>query len=67
MSKTTVRCFYTILIHLSFHSDFRQVMDRARFRGRDRVKTMFLDRIVIPGSTKNVDLTCLTWQNHGDH
>jgi len=28
---------------------------------------MFLDRNVVPGSTKDVDpRTCLTWQNHSD-
>ena len=42
-------------------------MGRVRFRGRDRVRTKFWDRNVIPGSTKYVDPgTCLTWQNHGD-
>jgi len=32
-------------------------MGRVRFRGRDWVRTTFLDRNVDPG-------TCLTWQNH---
>ncbi len=42
-------------------------MGRVRFRGRERVRSMFLDNNVGPGSTKDVDPgTCLTWQNHGD-
>ncbi len=32
-------------------------MGRVRFRGRDWVKSIFLDSNVDPG-------TCLTWQNH---
>ncbi len=41
-------------------------MGRVRFRGRDWVKSIFLDRNVDPGSTKDVDPgTCLSWQNHG--
>ncbi len=40
-------------------------MGRVRFRGRDWVKSIFLDNNVDPGSTKDVDPgTCLTWQNH---
>ncbi len=40
-------------------------MGRVRFRGRDWVKSIFLDCNVDPGSTKDVDPgTCLTWQNH---
>ena len=43
-------------------------MGRVRFRGRDWVKSIFLDNNVDPGSSKDVDPgTCLTWQNHGDH
>ncbi len=43
-------------------------MGRVRFRGRDWVKSIFLDSNVDPGSTNYVDPgTCLTWQNHGDH
>ncbi len=34
-------------------------MSRIRFRGRDWVKSIFLDSNVDPG-------TCLSWQNHGD-
>ncbi len=42
-------------------------MGRVRFRGRDCVKSIFLDHNVDPGSTKDVDRgTCLTWLNHGD-
>ncbi len=42
-------------------------MGRVRFRGRDWVKSIFLDSNVDPGSTNYVDPgTCLTWQNHGD-
>ncbi len=42
-------------------------MGRIRFRGRDWVKSIFLNSNVDPGSTKDVDPgTCLTWQNHGD-
>jgi len=42
-------------------------MGRIRFRGRNRVKTKFSDRNVVPGSIKYVDPgTCLTWKNHGD-
>ncbi len=42
-------------------------MGRVRFRGRDRVKSIFLDSNVDPGSTKDVDPgTYLTSQNHGD-
>ncbi len=38
-------------------------MGRFRFRGKDWVKSIFLDSNVI---TKDVDPeTCLTWQNHG--
>ncbi len=29
-------------------------MGRVRFRGRDKVRSMFLDNNVDPGSTKNV-------------
>ncbi len=33
----------------------------------DRVRSMFLDSNVVPGSTKHVDPgTCVTWQNHGN-
>ncbi len=39
----------------------------GRVRGRDWVKSIFLDSNVDPGSTNYVDPgTCLTWQNHGD-
>ncbi len=42
-------------------------MGSVRFRGRDWVKSIFLDSNVDPGSTKDVDPgTCLTWQNHGN-
>ncbi len=42
-------------------------MGKGRFRGRDWVKSIFLDSNVDPGSTKDVDPgTCLTWQNQGD-
>lgn len=42
-------------------------MGTVRFRGRDWVKSIFLDSNVDPGSTKDVDPgTCPTWQNHGD-
>ncbi len=42
-------------------------MGRVRFRGRDWVKSIFLDSNVDPGSTNYVDPgTCLTWQNHGN-
>ncbi len=42
-------------------------MGRVRFRGRDWVKSIFLDSNVDPGSTNYVDPgTYLTWQNHGD-
>jgi len=42
-------------------------MGRVRFRGRDRVRTKFPGRNVVPGSTKNVDPgACLTWQYHSD-
>ncbi len=43
-------------------------MSRVRFRGRDRVRSIFLDnhfgvlyqqKMLIPGM-------CLAWQNHGD-
>ncbi len=40
-------------------------MVRVRFRGKDRVRSMFLDGNVDSGLI-NVDLgKCLTWQNHG--
>ncbi len=43
-------------------------MGRVRCRGRDRVRSIFLDNNVDPGSIKDVDPgTCCTWQNHGDH
>ncbi len=35
-------------------------MGRVRFRGRDWVKSVFLDSNVDPG-------TCLTWKNHSNH
>ncbi len=42
-------------------------MGRVRFRGRDWVKSVFLESHFDPGSTKDVDPgTCLTWQNHGN-
>ncbi len=44
-------------------------MGRVRLRGRDWVKSIFLDSNVDPGSIKDVDPgTCLTWQpsNHSD-
>ncbi len=42
-------------------------MGRVRFGDRDRVRSIFLDNNVDPGSTKDVDLgTCLTCQNHDD-
>ncbi len=42
-------------------------MGRVRFRGRDWVKSIFLDSNVNPGSTNYVDPgTCLAWQNHSD-
>ncbi len=43
-------------------------MGRFRLRGRDWVKSVFLDSNVDPGSIKDVDPgTCLTWQNHSNH
>jgi len=58
---TRVRCFYISVIQLSFPSDFRDYF----WVGLDiGVGIWFLDRNVVPGSTKYVDPgTSLTWQN----
>jgi len=43
-------------------------MGRFRLRGRNWVKSIFLDSYVDTGSTKHVDPgTCLTWQNQSTH
>lgn len=42
-------------------------MDRVKFRGRNRIRTKFSDRNVVPGTTRYVDPgTCLTVKNHDD-
>ncbi len=43
-----IRCFYTLVNQLSFPSDFRNKL-WVRFRGRDWVKSVFLDSNVDPG------------------
>jgi len=48
-------------------SDFMDMSWVGLDQGRDRVRTEFSDRNVVPGSTKYVDLgTYLTWLNLGE-
>ncbi len=52
-----------LLISYHFPQILGIIMGRVRFRGRDWVKSVFLDSTVDPGSTKYIDPgTCLTWK-----
>ncbi len=51
---TRVRCFCTLVIQLSFPSDFWDKLWVGKVRGRDRVRFMFLDSNVVPGTTKDI-------------